>query len=143
MCCGPCHSGQDATATITPWTYAESNELFLVPVWDYSFNTGGGNIVATAADVARFGAALFTPGLLPEEELELLQSTEWFGDVDETGRKFIYVSGANPGLQAGLAIIPDLGISAAVLSNTWGLGSRSGEMTQLALELARLCGSET
>lgn len=126
-----------------PWTYAESNELFLVPVWDYSFNTGGGNIVATAADVARFGAALSTPGLLPEVELKLLQSTEWFGDVDEAGRKFIYASGANPGLQAGLAIYPESGISAAVLSNTWGLGSRSGEMTQLALVLARLCGPET
>jgi CubicO group peptidase (beta-lactamase class C family) len=122
-----------------PWTYAESNELFLVPVWDYSFNTGGGNIVATAADVARFGAALTKPGLLPEEELKLLQSTEWFGDIDDNGQQYIFASGANPGVQAGLAIIPGSEIAAVVLSNTWGLGSRSGEMTQLALHLARLC----
>jgi CubicO group peptidase (beta-lactamase class C family) len=124
-----------------PWTYAESNELFLVPVWDYSFNTGGGNIVATAADVARFGAALSKPGLLPEKELKLLQSTEWFGDINDNGQQFIFASGANPGVQAGLAIIPESGIAAVVLSNTWGLGSRSGEMTQLALHLARLCDS--
>jgi len=122
-----------------PWTYAESNELFLVPVWDYSFNTGGGNIVATATDVARFGAALSKPGLLPEEELNLLQSADWFGDIDDNGKKFMYASGANPGVQAGLAIIPESGVAAAILSNTWGLGSRSGEMTQLALHLARLC----
>jgi CubicO group peptidase (beta-lactamase class C family) len=124
-----------------PWSYAESNELFLVPVWDYSFNTGGGNIVATATDVARFGGALAKPGLLPEEELKLLQSTEWFGDIDDDGQQFIFASGANPGVQAGLAIIPESGIAAVVLSNTWGLGSRSGEMTQLALHLARLCES--
>jgi len=124
-----------------PWTYAESDELFLVPVWDYSFNTGGGNIVATATDVARFGAALTKPGLLPEEELNLLQSTEWFGDIDDNGQKLIYASGANPGVQAGLAILPESGVAAVVLSNTWGLGSRSGEMTQLALQLARLCDS--
>jgi CubicO group peptidase (beta-lactamase class C family) len=124
-----------------PWTYAESDELFLVPVWDYSFNTGGGNIVATAADVARFGAALSKPGLLPEKELRLLQSIEWFGDIDDNGQHYIFASGANPGVQAGLAIIPESGIAAVVLSNTWGLGSRSGEMTQLALRLARLCDS--
>jgi len=124
-----------------PWTYAESDELFLVPVWDYSFNTGGGNIVATATDVAQFGAALSEPGLLPEAELKLLQSAEWFGDIDDNGQIFMYASGANPGVQAGLAIIPESGIAAAILSNTWGLGSRSGEMTQLALRLARLCDS--
>jgi CubicO group peptidase (beta-lactamase class C family) len=124
-----------------PWTYAESDELFLVPVWDYSFNTGGGNIVATATDVARYGAALSNPGLLPEEELNLLQSAEWFGDIDDNGQEFMYASGANPGVQAGLAIIPESEIAAVVLSNTWGLGSRSGEMTQLALHLARLCDS--
>ena len=124
-----------------PWTYAESDELFVVPLWDYSFNTGGGNIVATATDVARFGAALSKPGLLPEEELNLLQSAGWFGDIDDNGQEYIYASGANPGVQAGLAIIPESGISAVVLSNTWGLGSRSGEMTQLALQMARLCDS--
>lgn len=124
-----------------PWSYEESDELYLVPAWDYSFNTGGGNIVATATDVARFGAALARPGLLPEEELRMLQSTEWFGDIDENGQHFMYASGANPGVQAGIAVIPEAGIAAVVLSNTWGLGSRSGEMTQLALHLARWCES--
>jgi len=122
-----------------PWTYAESDDLFLVPLWDYSFNTGGGNIVSTAADVARFGAALFGPGLLPEKELNLLLSENWFGQTNDRGRKVVQVTGANPGLQAGLAIMPESGISAAVMSNTWGRGSRSGEMVQLALKLANLC----
>jgi serine beta-lactamase-like protein LACTB len=122
-----------------PQTYAQSDELFLVPLWDYSFNTGGGNIIATASDVAQFGAALSKPGVLAAKELDLLQSSEWFGEIDDNGRTLIYVSGANPGLQAGLAILPESGIAATVLSNTWGLGSRSGEMTQLAKQLAELC----
>ena len=122
-----------------PWTYAESQELFLVPLWDYSFNTGGGNIISTAADVAKFGAALMKPGFLAAEQFDLLYSEEWFGDRDEEGRRFIYASGANPGLQAGLSVHPDGEVSATVLSNTWGLGSRSGEMTQLAKHLARMC----
>jgi serine beta-lactamase-like protein LACTB len=127
-----------------PWTYEESDRLFLVPVWDYSFNTGGGNIISTATDVARFGAALTSPGLLPESELRLLQSEEWFGQIGDDGQILIYASGANPGLQAGLAINPKSGIAAAVLSNTWGVGSRSGEMTQLAMQLVQLtqCGGQ-
>ena len=69
----------------------------------------------------------------------MLQSAEWFGDIDDDGRRFIFASGANPGVQAGIAIFPESEIVAVVLSNTWGLGSRSGEMTRLALDLARLC----
>ncbi len=120
-----------------PRTYEESDELYVVPRWDYSFNTGGGNIVSTASDLVRFGAALLEPGLLENEEWEQLFSAEWFGAADET--KTIYVSGANPGLQAGLAIHPETGSVAAVLANTWGVGSRSGEMTKLAPLLATRC----
>jgi serine beta-lactamase-like protein LACTB, mitochondrial len=122
-----------------PWTYEESQELFLVPLWDYSFNTGGGNIISTAADVAKFGAALTKPGILPSEELDLLYSEAWFGEHDDQGRQYIHITGANPGVQAGLTIYPDWEIAAVILSNTWGIGSRSGEMVNLAHQLAQMC----
>jgi CubicO group peptidase (beta-lactamase class C family) len=117
------------------WDYAESDELYTIPMWDYSFNTGGGNITATASDVARFGAALVSPGLLEDEQFETIYN--WFGD--DAGGRFIYASGANPGLQAGLAVYPEAQVSVSVLSNTWGIGSRSAEMTALAQKLAEMC----
>lgn len=117
------------------WDYAESDKLYTIPTWDYSFNTGGGNITATASDVARFGAALVSPGLLKDEQFETIYN--WFGD--DAGARFIYTSGANPGLQAGLAVYPEAQVSVSVLSNTWGIGSRSAEMTMLAQELAEMC----
>jgi len=120
-----------------PWTYSESEELWVVPIWDYSFNWGGGNMVSTVRDLVRFGQALTGPGTLPPEEYALLSSEDWFGTTDDEGRQLLYMSGANPGLQAALAVYPERGISAAVLSNTWGVGSRSGDMIQLARRLAK------
>jgi serine beta-lactamase-like protein LACTB len=117
------------------WDYVESDELYTIPMWDYSFNTGGGNITSTASDLARFGTELISPGLLKDQQLDTIYS--WFGSGD--AGHFIYASGANPGLQAGLSIHPDAGLVVAVLSNTWGKGSRSGEMTQLANKLSTLC----
>jgi CubicO group peptidase (beta-lactamase class C family) len=119
-----------------PWTYQESETLFVVPTWDYSFNWGGGNMVSTAEDLARFGESLMRPGLLPSEQYELLISEDWFGSTDDEGRLLVSATGANPGLQAAIAVCPEHRISAAVLSNTWGIGSRSGEMVDLASNLA-------
>lgn len=36
-------------------------------------------------------------------------------------------------------VFPERRATAAVLSNTYGLGSRSGEMVELAVRLAELC----
>lgn len=124
-----------------PRTYEESDELFVVPSWDYSFNAGGGNMVSTAADLVRFGAALFEPGLLGQAEWALLFSPDWFGDESADSR--LFASGANPGLQASLAIHPTTKTAAAVLANTWGIGSRSAEMTKLAAVLATRCAGGT
>jgi len=121
-----------------PWTYEESPELFVVPAWDYSFNPGGGGLVSTAADVARFGAALTAPGLLPAEQLDLLYDPAWFGRGEEPGRS-IYMTGSNPGVQAGLAVHRDPDVVVVVLSNTWGIGARSAEMVNLARGLERMC----
>lgn len=119
-----------------PWTYEESDELFAVPTWDYSFNMGGGNLAATSGDVARFGQALTSEDVLSLEAIDLLIGT--FGSTDSDGRPTLYVSGSNPGVQAGLAVYPEDELSVCVLSNTWGIGARSGEMTTLAKRLAEI-----
>jgi len=120
-----------------PWTYAESDSLYLVPTWDYSFNNGGGNIISTANDLAKFGSAFCDPGFLSEQQIELLLSESWFGTTNEKG-KFIFTTGANPGVQAALTIYPEKKTVAAVLSNTWGKGSRSLEMVTLSNKLAQI-----
>ena len=125
-----------------PWTYAESDSLYRVPSWDYSFNVGGGNLVSTARDLVAFGSALMEPGtVLPAGQTERLYDIRWFGRRTDTGERFLFVTGANPGVQAGLAIYPERRVTAAVLANTWGVGSRSGEMAGLARKLVELCAT--
>lgn len=123
-----------------PWTYVESDTLYRVPTWDYSFNPGGGNIVSTAGDVAKFGSALWSPGFLPEQQWDLLYMDSWFGFQPPMGGPMIlYATGSNPGVQAGITVHPDTKLAAAVISNTWGKGARSAEMVQLANRLLVLC----
>ena len=123
-----------------PWTYAESESLYRVPSWDYSFNVGGGNLISTARDLATFGTALIEPSaVLPAAQFAQLYDQSWFGRRTDAGERYLFISGANPGVQAGLAIYPERRTVAAVLSNTWGVGSRSGEMGGLARKLAELC----
>jgi CubicO group peptidase (beta-lactamase class C family) len=54
--------------TFTP----DTARPFRVPEWDYSHNTGGGNMYATAEDLARFGRAFTRPGLLSRASLDLV-----------------------------------------------------------------------
>ena len=121
-----------------PRTYAESSQLYLIPKWDYSFNPAGGNIISTPYDLVSFAEAIMQPGYLNKKSIEYLYSEELFGAVDSTAGSYISATGANPGLQAGLAIYPEHKIAVAILANTWGIGSRSGEMVQLAKEFALL-----
>lgn len=52
----------------------------------------------------------------------------------------VTIGGANAGVQSGLFVYPDEDLVIVVLSNTWGIGSRSGEMNQTLLErLAAIC----
>lgn len=122
-----------------PWTYEEGTELLRVPTWDYSFNLGGGGLLSTASDLARFGASLLEPGFLTSEALALFFSDAWFGRTSESGERWLLVTGANPGVQASLAVYPERKAAAAVLSNTWGRGSRSGEMVSLPALLVDAC----
>ena len=108
-----------------------------VPDWDYSHNMAAGNLVATAADLTRFARALRRPGFLADSTLALLwrrpvvggiegpMSFGWFVRDDPLR---LGTSGSNAGLQAGVVVWKDQDLAVAVLANTWGKGSRSGEL---------------
>ena len=135
-----------------PTDYRVSDSVWLVPRWDYSYNMGGGNLISTAEDLARFGQAFVEPGFLAGESLQLVHRRQgpdggegswsygWFVREDAAGRRFLRINGSNAGLQAVLAVYPEHHLSVAVLSNTWGLGSRSAEMVvDLPARMAERC----
>ena len=136
-----------------PWTFAiDSNAVYRVPDWDYSHNMAGGNMYSTAADLAKLGRAVMRPGLLSKESLDLLYRRPSVGSVQATmsfgfylsdstaTHRLLNIGGSNAGLQAGLFVYPDDDLVIVVLSNTWGIGSNSGEMNGLLLtRLAAIC----
>ncbi len=146
-----------------PFTLApDTTRVYRVPDRDYSHNTGGGNMYATAEDLARFGRALMRPGLLSPAALALLHtrprvdtvtspmSFGWFvrepgaggagGVGPGGGRRRLHITGANPGVQAAVHVYPDDDLVTVVLSNTHGVGARSGEMVaELPERVAALC----
>lgn len=136
-----------------PYTFAEDTaRVFRVPEWDYSHNLGGGNMYATAEDLARFGRAMVRPGLLSRASLDLVyarapgdtagpvMNAGWFVRAATAGPRRIHINGSNAGLQAALFVYPDEDLVVVVLSNTHGVGARSGEMVvDLPDRLAALC----
>ena len=136
-----------------PWTFAiDSSAVYRVPDWDYSHNIAGGNMYSTAADLARLGRAIERPGLLSRESLDLLYRRPSVGAVQATmsfgffvsdstaAHRLLNIGGSNAGLQSGLSVYPDDDLVIVVLSNTWGIGSNSGEMTgALPARLAAIC----
>lgn len=146
-----------AVPTTTPQRTPETTELFRVPEWDYSHNMAAGNMIATAEDLARFGYALVRPGFLTRASYDLLytrpktekaespMSFGWFVRETSAGPRRIHITGSNPGVQAGLYVYPDSDLVLVVLSNSWGVGSRSGELVggqsgDLAERIAVICG---
>ncbi|MEZ5708969.1 MAG: serine hydrolase domain-containing protein [Blastomonas sp.] len=120
------------------WTYQPLEVLQQVPTWDFSYNPGGGNLITTARDLAKFGDAFTAPGFFTEAELALIfarispelspWSFGWFVNEDGDGNATINISGATPGVQAALIVDPRNRISMAVLSNCWGKGSGGGDL---------------
>jgi CubicO group peptidase (beta-lactamase class C family) len=125
-----------------------------VPDWDYSHNMAGGNMVGTVGDLLRFGRAVRQPGFLSGSSLGLLWQRPLIGGV-ESGMSFgwfvrtvpprLGISGSNAGLQSGLSVWRDQDLVVAAVANSWGVGSRSGELmgddeNGLLGRLARVCG---
>ena len=127
------------------WTYADLDELQLVPTWDYSFNPGGGGMISTASDLARFGAAFLDPGFFTANELaqfytvistdpESPWSYGWFVGETDMGTRQIRISGATQGVMASLYVWPDEGIVGAAIVNSWTRDARDGELIFAGLE---------
>ena len=123
-----------------------------VPDWDYSHNFAGGNMLSTAEDLVRLGAALQAPGYLTQAELEKIARRPTLPDGTATtfsygwsvsapgGERVISMTGANPGVQAGMFSYPERRLVVSVLANAWGIGSESGEIViDLPKRLADLC----
>ncbi len=121
------------------WTYADLTELQVVPTWDFSFNPGGGGMISTAKDLARFGEAFLAPGFFTQPELDrfyTLISTEpespwsfgWFVGQTDTGTRRLRISGATQGVMASLYVLPDEGVVASAIVNSWTRNARDGEL---------------
>ena len=108
-----------------------------VPDWDYSHNMAAGGLVANVDDLLTFGRAMRTPGFLTPASVALawtrpsIQGVEspmsfgWFPRADPVR---LNIGGSNAGVQAGLTVWKDQDLVIAVLANSWGRGSRSGEL---------------
>ena len=138
-------------------TFAELSSPVRVPDWSYSHNMAGGNIISTADDLVRLGNAMLAPGLLSAASLEGAtgrsrgtkvvspMSFGWFVADSTVPERRIHINGSNAGVGSALFVYPDSRVVVAILSNTWGKGSRSGDLTgsqpaQLPSQLAALCG---
>lgn len=151
--------GGDLRAARYSWydlvDYHELDAPVRVPDRDYSHNMAGGNMVADIEDLVKLGEAVLQPGFLTEDELgrlwtrplidgvEARMSFGWF--VRPAGNR-LAISGANPGLQAGLAVWREENVVVAVVANAWGIGSRSAELADddpegLLGRLAAVCAS--
>jgi len=136
-----------------PWTFVvDSSAVYRVPDWDYSHNMAGGNMYSTAEDLIRLGRAVQRTGFLSRKSLDLLYTRTKVDTVEagmtfgffvtdsQAAHRLIRIGGSNAGLQSGLFVYPDHDLIIAVLSNTWGIGARSGEMTATLLtRLAAIC----
>ncbi len=126
-----------------------------VPDWDYSHNMAGGGLIGSVDDLLTFGSAMRTPGLLSPASLALvwarpsvegIESPMSFGWFPRANPPRISISGSNAGVQAGLTVWKDEDLVVVVLANSWGRGSRSGELMNDAKDgligrLAGVCGA--
>ncbi|MEM9014475.1 MAG: serine hydrolase domain-containing protein [Pseudomonadota bacterium] len=120
------------------WTYQPVDQLLQVPTWDFSYNLGGGNLITTADDLARFGDAFTKPGFFTKEELDLIGTQiapeisrwgmGWFVNESDSGEKYLSISGATPGVQAGIVVYPASDTVITALSNAWGKNSAGGDL---------------
>ena len=110
----------------------EGGGFDLAPAFDPSFKLPGAGFLSTAADVARFGAALLGPGLLSERSRREIFTPVPLADgspsryalgfqaLEEEGRRLLLQPGGGPGIASWLAVYPDHGVVVAILANATG-----------------------
>ena len=126
-----------------------------VPDWDYSHNMAGGGLISTTADLLVFARAVRQPGLLTAPSLALVWSRPVIGGIESpmsygwftrANPPRLNIGGSNAGVQSGVSVWKDQDLAIAVLANSWGRGSRSGELMSDAADgligrLAAVCGA--
>jgi len=117
---------------------------------DVSYKVPGGGLIATAADVARFGSALVGGALLSRESLAAMltpqhekggRSTSYgLGlGVSATGRRReAWHMGGKDRVSTVVFLLPDDGVSVAVLTNLEGVGR---DLVTLARRLTEVASS--
>jgi CubicO group peptidase (beta-lactamase class C family) len=123
----------------------EGGQVLNADLADVSYKVPGGGFIATASDVARFGAALLGGALLSKESLAgmLTPQRERGGRATGYGlglnvaasgpRREAWHTGGQERVSTVLFLLPDEGVSVAVLSNLQGVGQ---ELVALARRLA-------
>ena len=151
--------GRDRPARYSWYDLKDFHELVdapqRVPDWDYSHNMAGGGLTANTADLLAFARAFRQPGVLSAQSLALVWARPVIGGVESpmsygwftrSNPARLNIGGSNAGVQAGLSVWKELDLAIAVLANSWGRGSRSGELMSDAADgligrLAAVCGT--
>jgi CubicO group peptidase (beta-lactamase class C family) len=130
---------------------AASGELRNSALADVSYKVPGGGLCATAPDVARFGLALESGVLLAKETLDRMLTSQrtrsgrvtGYGlgvDISSPGkRREAWHSGGQEQVSTALFLLPEAGVSVAVLSNLEGVG---GELVALSRRIADVVAAE-
>jgi serine beta-lactamase-like protein LACTB len=117
-----------------------------IPSNNPAYKWAGGGLLATPADLARFGAAHLTAGALTQRALDILftlhtERTDrspplglgWRIDQDESQRTRWHHAGGQDGARAGLVVYPQEKLSIAMATNVTGTpGDVNGPMAKLA-----------
>ena len=112
--------------------YEVADDGLMVEVFDddVSWKLPGGGWISTVGDLARFGAALTTNEMLDDERKDLFWAKQKTADGTETGlglgfflgeldgERVVFHSGGQRKASAFLAVLPEQGLAAAVMSNT-------------------------
>jgi CubicO group peptidase (beta-lactamase class C family) len=134
-----------------PWYSRSADSLLIrVPDFDYSYNMGGGNMLATARDLVYVGRAAIRPGLLSSESVSLLSrpirpaesrwSFGWVEQEDSAGRLRLRAEGSVPGYQATIVAYPSEDFVVAYLQNSWGrFPTDPATAPDVMKELVELC----
>jgi CubicO group peptidase (beta-lactamase class C family) len=137
---------------LDPWDYTPHDDWAeRVPPWDFSFNMGGGNLLSTAEDLVRYGAAFLDgSSFFTAEELDRIYTPQadgpaespwsfgWVvGDGGVEGPRLL-MTGGNPGRQAALVVFRKHELVVAIVANSWGVGAGDLEMINVR-RFARLC----
>ncbi|MEM8725628.1 MAG: serine hydrolase domain-containing protein [Pseudomonadota bacterium] len=143
------HAGRDDLAT----GYLATSEGFrTLPSFDASCKFGGGGLVGSADQLARFGVLIIDNATLDDETLLSLLKSEaldehpgyafgaGFGEIEIEGvgsTSFLTVGGGAAGGRGYLMVLPELDLSIALAANAEGDGEKVARLVQaIAREVA-------